>query len=84
MTKKFHLCQSVTGPLRNWTKRDWKAATRWITREDGSKFMADELKDLFLEELSKGHKVIPIGKCDNFDWKEGCLGHTTDDKARLK
>lgn len=73
--KMFHVCQSVTGPLRNWDKRDWKKATKWFTKPDGSTFTANELKDAFLEELAKGHEVIPIGKCDNFDYKTGCCGH---------
>lgn len=25
----------------------------------------------------EGHKVIPMGECDNFSYDEGCLGHTT-------
>jgi hypothetical protein len=73
--RKFHICQSVTGPLRAWTKKDWKKATGYITRNDGTKYSPDELKECFLEELSRGHKVIPIGVCDNFDYEHGCMGH---------
>lgn len=73
--KTIHMCQSITGPLMNWGKREWKQATGYITRSDGSKFTPDELKAAFIEELSQGHEVIPIGECDNFDYKKGCLGH---------
>lgn len=72
---RYHLCHSVRGPLRNWTKRDWKKATGYITKDDGQKFTPDELKSLFLDELSKGHEVIPTCECDNFDYKTGCMGH---------
>jgi hypothetical protein len=69
------MSQSVTGPLRNWTKKDWKSATRWMQKDDGSKFSPDELKDFFLEQLAQGREVLPIGVCDNFDFKKGCQGH---------
>jgi hypothetical protein len=72
---KFHMGQSITGPLRNWKKPDWKRATRYITRNDGGTYTADELKDVFLKELALGHEVVPIGECDNWDWKTGCRGH---------
>lgn len=70
-----HCCQSITGPLSNWGKREWKRACLYITRDDGSRFTADELKQAFVDELAKGHEVIPLGECDNFDYKKGCLGH---------
>lgn len=73
--KIIHLSQPITGPLMNWNKNDWKRASKYITRPDGTKFTPEELKAAFLEELSKGHEVIPIGECDNFDYKHGCLGH---------
>lgn len=71
----YHLCQSITGPLMNWNKSDWKKATKYITRNDGSHYTPDELKRAFLDELAKGHEVVPICECDNFDWKLGCQGH---------
>lgn len=71
----YHMCQSITGPLMNWKKGDWKKATKYITRNDGSHYTPDELKGVFLDELAKGHEVVPIGECDNFDWKHGCQGH---------
>lgn len=76
MIETVHLSQSITGPLLNWTSSDWQNATKWITKKDGSAYSARELKMLFIQELSKGHEVIPMGDCDNFDYKRGCLGHT--------
>jgi len=36
-----------------------------------------EAEDFLMDELAKGHEVIPICDCDNFDFKEngGCQGH---------
>ena len=69
-----HMSQSIASPLKNWKKADWEEATSYITN-DGKKMSADELKDLFLSELSQGHKVVPVGECDNFCYKIGCMGH---------
>lgn len=74
---RFHLCQSVRGPLMNWTDKDWEAATEWMTGDNGKKFTAKELKAEFLNLLAAGNEVIPISECDNFDPKKGCLGHRT-------
>lgn len=71
----MHLSQSISGPLKHWHKRDWQHATKWIKRKDGTRYTADELKDEFLHQLSLGREVVPIGECDNFDFKLGCLGH---------
>lgn len=72
---QVHLCQSIRGPLTKWTPRDWKKATKWMTKNDGSTFTPYELKQEFLNLLAAGNEVIPIGECDNFDPKKGCLGH---------
>jgi hypothetical protein len=81
MKQRFHMCQSVTGPLRNWSGRQWNDAIEWITRDDGSKFASgEELEHRFQELADKGVEVIPIGQeCDNFDPKQGCLGHQIPD-----
>lgn len=82
MTTQFHLSQSVTGPLRNWTKRDWKRACNWITPKAGGRYTPEKLKDKFLKLLADGWEVIPCGEdCDNFDKKNGCLGHTQTSKS---
>lgn len=71
----YHFSQSIRGPLMNWKQSDWMGATKYITRNDGSHFTVGELKMQFLDELAKGHEVVPLGECDNFDWKTGCQGH---------
>lgn len=77
MSTHYHLSQSIPGALKNWTLRDWKKATKWIAKDDGSRMTADELKCAFLDELAQGHTHLSFGGCDNFDPKKGCLGHPT-------
>lgn len=78
---RFHMCQSVTGPLKNWSGRKWDEATEWITRDDGTKFRnGEELEAMFQDLADKGIKVIPIGSdCDNFCSTDGCRGHPIAD-----
>lgn len=75
MSTTHHFCQSIRGALHHWTQRDWARATKWIRKDDGSSYMPMELKNAMLEELAKGHGVLPVEECDNFDYKKGCLGH---------
>ena len=70
-----HMSQSISGPIRNWTKSDWKRATKYMTKDDDSKFTADELKDEFMKMHQQGIEVMPIGNCDNFCYKNGCMKH---------
>lgn len=84
MRKRIHMCQSVRGPLMNWTKREWERATKYITPDDGVRCTGQELKAHFLKLLADGNEVIPIGECDNFDQKTGCRGHDTPDEAQEK
>ena len=71
MGKSFHMCINVKGVLTNWKHKDLKG----MFSIDGRSSTADETKAILLDELSKGHECIPIGKCDNFDYKTGCKGH---------
>lgn len=74
--RTLHVCQSITGPLMRNTKRDWQKMMKYMKKGDGTPFRdADEIKAAFIDEALQGHEVIPIGDCDNFDYKKGCLGH---------
>jgi hypothetical protein len=74
----FHLCQSITGPLANWTAREWRQATGYIRRSDGTRYTVAELRQAFVEELRQGHEVIPLGEpCEGFSYTTGCPGHPT-------
>lgn len=71
----FHMSQSIVGPLRNWGDAEWREALGWIT-DGGQPFESVyALRQAFIDELLKGNKMIPIGKCDRFDPERGCLGH---------
>ena len=75
--KRIHLCQSVTGPLRNWSGKQWTDATEWITRKDGTRFASGEHLEMEFQRLAdNGVEGFPIGDCDDFDPKTGmCNGH---------
>jgi hypothetical protein len=52
-----------------------------FTKDDGSVMTNKEAKDALIEELLKGHRVIPCGKCDNFDYSgRGCGGHPVEEE----
>lgn len=78
---RHHMCQSVTGPLKNWSGKQWNDATDWITRDDGTKFAnGEELEFHFQEMADRGIHVIPIGDdCEGFDPVKGCPGHPLPD-----
>jgi len=68
----MHMCQSVEGPLMNWKKKDWNAATKWMTL-NGQKVTGDELKQYFIQMLGEGWKVLPMCDCEDFDKEHGCM-----------
>lgn len=72
MSKTFHMCLDVKGALTNWKLPAFK---NMFTREDDTTLTPTEAKAHLLDELSKGREKLPMGKCDNFDFKTGCRGH---------
>lgn len=81
-TFTVHMSQSIRGPLLNWGPREWAKATKYLLKPDGSAFGSwMELKRAFLDELAKGHEVVPIGDCPDFDFKKGCPGHPMPKEA---
>lgn len=68
---KYHMSLCVRGALK-WPKSRLK---KMFLSDDGKSMTADQARDVLLDELSQGHEVIPMGKCDNFCFKEGCKGH---------
>ncbi len=71
---RMHMCMSVRGAL-NWDKKTLKRNARGFTRNDGKPMTPDEVRNALMDELAKGREVIPLGECDNFDFKTGCKGH---------
>ena len=71
---RLHMCMSVRGAL-NWDKKTLKRNARGFTTNDGKPMTPEEVRSCLMDELAKGHEVIPLGECDNFDYKTGCKGH---------
>lgn len=71
----IHMCLSVRGAL-SWTKREAKRNLSWLTKDGGERFASvEEMREALMDELSKGHEVLPCGPCESFDFKTGCPGH---------
>ncbi|PRC92622.1 hypothetical protein [Solimicrobium silvestre] len=67
----WHMCLNVRGFLNSAKKREYKM----FEHDDGTNMTYDEARNALFDELAQGHEVIPMGKCDNFDYKTGCKGH---------
>ncbi len=75
MSKSFHMCINVRDQICR-TDKNLKAIWKSSLKVDGRTLeTGNEIKNFFMNELAKGHEVIPGGKCDNFDYKKGCQGH---------
>lgn len=73
---KYHMSLCVRGALK-WPKARLK---KMFLDDAGKSMTADQARNVLLDELSQGHEVIPMGKCDNFDFKTGCRGHEEDSR----
>jgi hypothetical protein len=65
------MCLSVRGALR-WSKRRLAGMFR---HETGRRMNGDEAREALFDELAHGHEVIPMSKCEGFDFVTGCPGH---------
>ena len=72
VTRRVHMCLCVRGALRKMTKRQLGGL---FTKDDGSQATAAEAVEYLKLCDYKGWEVIPMGDCDNFDYKTGCRGH---------
>lgn len=72
MNRHYHLCLNVRGALLNWSDSDLASC---MTYDDGRKMTAREVKLFLMDEIAKGHKVIPTCECSNFNHETGCGGH---------
>ena len=74
-----HLCISCEGALRR--PKDFIG----VIQVDGRTLTTlREVKDFFKYQIALGHRVIPCGDCDNFDYETGCKGHVIDSKTEEK
>jgi len=72
--KRYHMSLNVRGALVNWSDDDLATL---LQHDDGSPMTAREAKLALLDELAKGHEVIPMSEaCEGFDYSgRGCPGH---------
>ena len=40
-----------------------------------------EIRNFLQGQLDMGREVLPMGDCDNFDYKTGCRGHVVEEGA---
>lgn len=74
----IHMCASVRGILETYnTDKKMAKMFRGCVTDDNGKQITDGylIRQHFYDELAKGREVLPIGNCNNFDYKKGCLGH---------
>lgn len=67
----MHMCLDTRGAL-NWPKRELAKLVR--DKVTGRYLSADAAREWLLDELAKGHEVLPMCDCPNFDFKKGCPG----------
>lgn len=75
-----HMCLSIRGFL-NKTGRDFTRACKAFTDDAGKRMTPAQVRNAMYDELAKGHEVLPLGECDNFDFIKGCQGHVTKEEA---
>ena len=75
------MCYSVRGLLRK-SNRDLEKCELKCFLDSDRKHLASvsTLRRVLIDELAKGHEVITIGDCDNFDYQTGCKGHDEEVK----
>lgn len=72
MSKNYHLGLNVRGALHNWSDRQMKGI---FLHDNGRAMTAREARNMLMDQIAKGRKVIPTCECDNFDYQTGCGGH---------
>ncbi len=82
MAKMHHLCQSVEGALR-LSPEEFAMQFQGVFSDDTGRVLSLTEAHAALEaERAMGHRVIPCGHCDNFDFQTGCQGHEVLDEVR--
>lgn len=79
--RTIHMSFSVRGALKNMSKADMKRMAPSISVNGVPLKTAEQVKDFLLNQLAQGHELLPMGDCDNFDWKTGCGGHDKPEGA---
>ena len=74
MTRSYHMCLDLCGALLNWSDRMFHGV---ITDDNGLALSSRDARLALMDELAKGHRVIPCSPCDDFDYQTGCRGQET-------
>lgn len=77
---RIHMCVDVEGAIINLSRSRARMAGGY-RHDDGREMTREEAISALLDEVRKGHRVIPMGSCDDFDYQTGCRGHATPDPA---
>ena len=72
MSRTVHMAQSIRGALKNWSYPD---DYQGMMDDSGIALSPFEVREYFLQALSEGKELLPMGDCEGFDFKEGCPGH---------
>ena len=95
MSTTTTMCLSVRGGI-HMLKSQRRNAKTYMTDNNGQELTRDGAIDALMDELAKGHEVIPMSKhcgnpcayasCKGFDYGEngGCGGHTTGEQPTQK
>jgi hypothetical protein len=86
------MCLSVRGGISMLHAKRRNSKT-YMTDNNGKPLSRDDAIQELMNELAKGHEVIPMSKhcgnpcayssCKGFDYKEfGCSGHTTGEEPQ--
>lgn len=78
MNIRRHMCVSIAGFLRN---AKYPQDFRHFTDDYGRTMNEREAEADLRRHLALGHKVLPAGSCDNFDYQTGCRGHAIKEKV---
>jgi hypothetical protein len=69
-TQKICMSMNITEALRNYGKKSMKG----LLIDDNGKEMTDkEVRQTLQQCLDNGDRVFPMGNCEHFDRKEGCM-----------
>jgi hypothetical protein len=74
----YHMCVDIEGALRGDNR-----ILRCFT-DNGKRVSVAAARKHLQALLAKGDKVMPMGKCDNFDVLSGCKGHPSPQRVQRK
>ena len=66
-----HMSLNIDGAIKN--AKMWKGC---ITVDGRVLNTVEGVRSFLYEQKAMGREVLPLGDCDNFDYKKGCLGHS--------